>query len=95
MRGVHGPKRSVSEIAPTRGPRMGTMDKEDLTPACDAIKSALSANYGLATLDEWTRIEGEVGPEAGRALDVLIRDGSVLCNHAGNLRLRHGDSIEL
>jgi hypothetical protein len=70
------------------------MIEDNLTPTCEAIKNALRANYGAATPDDWTRIAGEVGAEAGRALDVLIEDGSVFSDHAGNLRLRHGDSIE-
>jgi transcriptional regulator with XRE-family HTH domain len=76
------------------GSRMTTMSEDNLTPACDAIKNALRANYGAATPGDWIRIEGEVGAEAGRALDVLLRDGSVFSDHAGNLRLRHGASIE-
>jgi len=73
---------------------MTTMSEDNLTPTCEAIKNALCANYGAATSDDWTRIEGEIGAEAGRALDVLLRDGSVYSDHAGNLRLRHGASIE-
>lgn len=69
------------------------MDEVDLVPACDAIKNALRMNYGAATPDEWARIADEIGVEAQRALDALLRDGSVFSDHAGNLRLRGGDNI--